>query len=340
MRTLIGAVAVAALFAMAVPIRTQSPEPPALPTPTFHHLHLNSANPEAAIAFYTRQFPSTKAATFAGMPALWSPTDVLIVFTKVAAPPPVLPQSAFWHFGWHVTDVRASLATYQARPDEVKLLPLFTTDEGGAVFVSSDTWPGAGGVLGLTRPQIADARARNVRPRGGAGFAYMAGPDGAIVEYQGNMAAERFNHVHMFHEEPVCADRWYRRHLLAPAGRGRGAGDETSDCRRPRGDMTWPALERRGMVRVPSGSVSFSDVSLYSYANPDPTPLASPRGQLMDHIALRVTNLDAWVAKLRGEGVRVLEAPYAVGSAREHRAVLIEGPSREAIELIEIKAQP
>ena len=30
-----------------------------LPTPGFHHLHLNSVDPESAIGFYTRQFPTT-----------------------------------------------------------------------------------------------------------------------------------------------------------------------------------------------------------------------------------------------------------------------------------------
>jgi hypothetical protein len=54
----------------------------------------------------------------------------------------------------------------------------------------------------------------------------------------------------------------------------------------------------------------------------------------MDHIGLSVQDLDAWIAKLRGEAVTFLEPPYQVG---EYRAVMIEGPSREAIELIEIK---
>jgi hypothetical protein len=47
-----------------------------------------------------------------------------------------------------------------------------------------------------------------------------------------------------------------------------------------------------------------------------------------------VTNLDAWVTKLRGEGVRFLEQPYKLGDLR---AVMIEGPSREAIELVEVR---
>jgi len=54
----------------------------------------------------------------------------------------------------------------------------------------------------------------------------------------------------------------------------------------------------------------------------------------MDHVALSVTNLDAWVAKLSGEGVKLLRSPYALGDTR---AVLVEGPSREAIELVELK---
>jgi len=134
-----------------------------LPTPGFHHLHLNSVDPDAAINWYVRQFPSCTKGEWSGYPALLSPNNVMVLFTKVDTPPRSEPQTAIWHFGWHVTDVRASLATYQARND-VQLLPLYTTDEGGSVLVSSDTWPSIGNVLGLTREQIAEARAGNVQP--------------------------------------------------------------------------------------------------------------------------------------------------------------------------------
>ncbi len=88
-----------------------------LATPGFHHLHLNSVDPDAAIDFYVRQFPSTSKTTWAGIPALKSPTNVLILFSKVDAPPPTSPQTAIWHFGWHVSDSRKSLEIYKARPD-------------------------------------------------------------------------------------------------------------------------------------------------------------------------------------------------------------------------------
>ena len=63
-------------------------------------------------------------------------------------------------------------------------------------------------------------------------------------------------------------------------------------------------------------------------------PLAGSRGQLQDHIALSVANLDAWIDKLRGEGIKFLEEPYELGDTR---AVMIEGPSREALELVEVR---
>jgi catechol 2,3-dioxygenase-like lactoylglutathione lyase family enzyme len=66
----------------------------------------------------------------------------------------------------------------------------------------------------------------------------------------------------------------------------------------------------------------------------DETPLVPTRGHLYDHVALSVHDLDAWVAKLRAEGVTFLEQPYRLGDTR---AVMIEGPSREAIELVEVK---
>jgi catechol 2,3-dioxygenase-like lactoylglutathione lyase family enzyme len=305
-----------------------------LPTPKFHHLHLNSVDPDTAIDFYVRQFPSTAKGNWGGFPALKSPNDVLVLFTKVDTPPTSEPQSAIWHFGWHVTDARHSLETYKSRP-EVELLPLYTTDEGGSVLISSDTWPSQGGVLGLTKAQIAEAREKGIRPAGGGGFAYMKGPDDALVEYAGNHPAERFNHVHLYQKDPFCAQLWYQNHLNAPPRAGWGGVSVTeADCKVARGpDRTWPALNREGMFRTPRAGVEFGDVALIWYANQGDRPLASSLGQLQDHIALSVADLDAWVEKLRGEGVTFLEEPYPLGDTR---AVMIEGPSREALELVEV----
>ena len=55
---------------------------------------------------------------------------------------------------------------------------------------------------------------------------------------------------------------------------------------------------------------------------------------LADHFALSVSNLDAWTNKLRGEGVKFLRTTYKLDDTR---AIMIEGPSKEAIELVEVK---
>jgi catechol 2,3-dioxygenase-like lactoylglutathione lyase family enzyme len=308
----------------------------ALPAPGFHHLHLNSTNPDAAAAWYAKEFPSTSKTTWGGFTALKSPNNVLLLFTKVDQPPATQPATAFWHFGWHVTNERQTMA--RLRADGVTLLPLYTGEGANTVNINSDTYPGTGGVLGLTRAQLEEAKRNNVKPAGGAGFAYIRGPDDAMIEVQGDMPAERFNHVHMFHDEPFCSALWYQKHLNAPVPQGRRGGPEPrteANCKAPRGpDTTWPALEVDGMYRTPSAAIVFGDVSMGGYMRQTDRPAAGTRGHLADHVGLSVGNLDAWVARLRSEQVKFLEQPYKLGDTR---AVMIEGPSHEAIELVEVK---
>jgi len=107
-----------------------------------------------------------------------------------------------------------------------------------------------------------------------------------------------------------------------------------ADCKVERSEPSWPGLEKQGTIRKPSAGVLFDDVALNWYERQGDQPLVSTRGHLADHIALSVSNLDAWISKLRKEGVKFLEQPYKLG---ETRAVMIEGPSREALELVEVK---
>src|SRR5262245_66016297 len=103
-------------YALAIPVAlaaaaaTVQSQTDTLPAPGFHHLHLNSTNPDKAIDFYTRSFPATSKSTWGGLPALKSPNDVLVLFTRVDQPPATQPQTAVWHFGWHVTNERAAMA--------------------------------------------------------------------------------------------------------------------------------------------------------------------------------------------------------------------------------------
>ena len=303
--------------------------------PSFHHIHLNSTNPDAAIAFYLHQFKNTEKTQWGGLPALKSFNDVLIIFNTVSTPAPTAPQSAIWHFGWYVTDVRARMQTFKNR-SEVTLLPLYTGEAEEAVFINTDTYPGVDGVLGLTQAQLQDARQKGVQPKGGPGFAYMQGPDGAIVEYMGDFSVERFNHIHLYQEDPFCAQIWYQRHLNAPVMPGRVSPTPMTEktCHVERGaSRTWPALNREGMFRSPRAAVLFGDVALTWYPPQDDQPLVSSRGQLYDHFGLGVKDLTGWAKKLKNEGVHFLSDIEVIN---ETRSLMIEGPSREAIELVEV----
>jgi catechol 2,3-dioxygenase-like lactoylglutathione lyase family enzyme len=320
----------AALACLTMPALGQT----TLPPPHFHHLALNSTDPEAAIAFYGKEFPSTAATSWEGMPALLSPTHVLIVFQKVAVPPPADPNvTAYWHFGWTAADSRKSLDVFRGQN---LLLPFYTDDQSDYVGISSDTYPYPPGVPGRTLAQLADAKAQNLQPSHMGGNGYIHGPDGAIIEFTGN-SPERFDHIHMWQDDPLCAQLWYEKHLEAAPRRGPAPPEPVTEqnCKMPRGgDPSWPSLSPKGTYRFPTGGVRFDDVAMNWYMNQTDRPLAPTLGRLMDHVSLSVSDLDAWTLKLKSEGVVFLKQPYRIGTTR---AVMIEGPGHEAIELMEEK---
>lgn len=304
-----------------------------LRAPLFHHVLLRSADPEAAAGFYAGLFETSSCGTWGGFPAIFSPNDVMILFQRDENIPSG-PQSALWHFGWHVTDSRKTTRDFVARGD-VLSLPLHTGDEDGHVAISSDTWFMTRDAIGVTQARIAQLKAAGEPAPGGAGFAYFQGPDTAVFEIAGDYAQERFNHIHLWQEDPLCAQIWYQKHFLVPPRAKFGEVKVSPEnCKVPRTpDRTFPALNPEGMYRAPPGGVTVGDVDLSWYPNQGETPLVSSLGQLMDHIAFSVTDLDAWTEKLRHGGVVFLKDEYALADTR---AVMVQGPSREAIALVEV----
>jgi hypothetical protein len=332
-----------------------------LPSPGFDHIHMNSANPGAAIDAFLKVYPASTKVTVAGFEGLMTANGVYMLFTKVNAPPPApgpdrasagTPQTAFWHHVWAAADGRQTLKGLRAHDpnfDSTGLIPQYTRPEGGTVDFSSDTFPGF-----LTNGQLEEAMRKGERPTHRGGYFNWYGPDGVVMETTDG-PTERYTIVGMFEEQPYCALFWYQKHLKAadrPATARGGSGGgvaagargpaqaagptSEADCQVSRGsEVSWPSTYKRGHYRIPPPQlVYFGDVTLRWYMNQEDRPLVSTRGQLMDHIALSVINLDAWISKLRSEGVKFLQQPYRFGATR---AVLIEGPSLEAIELVESK---
>jgi hypothetical protein len=197
--------------------------------------------------------------------------------------------------------------------------------------MSSDTLPGL-----PTQEQILEMRAKGVQPTREGGFGYLRGPDGIMIENAQAGTVERFNHVHMYHEHPICAMQWYITHLGATLPQGRGGAPAAlppGDCKQLYAPPTWPSFAKTGFVREPSGAVFFDDISISIRPWPG-GGLVSTRGHLVDHWALSVGDLDSTVTRLKGAGVKFLEEIHPWGNMR---AAMIEGPDRIAIELVEVK---
>ena len=296
-----------------------------------HHVHLNSVNPKTAAAYYPKPFSaSASTTTFNGHDAVKT-GDLYLLFTQVKTPPLnelTGPQTAVWHFGWNTPDSRKYNERFRAMGLEIA--QMWDAADGKLVDMSSDALPGF-----PTQEQILELRAKKTQPTRQGGFGYLRGPDGALIENAQAGQVERFNHIHMYHEHPFCAMAWYARHLGAripsnpPAGTPAGG-----DCKQPYAPPTWPSFFKfPGFVRDPSGAVFFDDISISIRPWPG-GGLVSTRGHIVDHWALRVSDLASDVARLKKEGVTFLEDIHPWGGLR---AAMIEGPDRVAIELVEVK---
>ena len=297
-----------------------------------HHVHLNSVDPAKAAAYYPKPFAQTATkTTFNGYEAVKT-GNVYLLFTKVSAPPPnelTGAQTSVWHFGWNTPDSRKYNETFHKMG--LQIAQMWDSADGKLVDMSSDTLPGL-----PTQEQILEMRAKGVQPTREGGFGYLRGPDGIMIENAQAGTVERFNHIHMYHEHPICAMQWYITHLGATLPQGRGGAPGTlpsGECKQLYAPPTWPSFAKTGFVRDPAGAVLFDDISISIRPWPG-GGLVSTRGHLVDHWALSVGDLDGTVTRLKSEGVKFLEEIHPWGNMR---AAMIEGPDRIAIELVEVK---
>ena len=243
----------------------------------FHHAHLNSADPAAAMEFYSGHLAAEKAA-FAGTSALWTQQSWLL-FNKTKQPPPHEVISALFHIGWGAEDMKAEFER------QIKLGTTFQTvlTDGVELF-------GTG------------TRDRNF-------FMYLDGLAHLTIEVQSAMH-HNFMHVHMFSDDPVAAAAWYEKHLgLTPRS-------QLKTERVFRGIPTGPSassqLDAVTFFWYPTSHVK----ALYGGEWKGRTQYASPRGRVFDHVAVSVDNLDQTLARLRDESVKVLTAPKTTAGMR------------------------
>src|SRR6516162_9358798 len=79
--------------------KVTAPAEPSSPLAHFHHVHLNTTDPAAAINFYSTKFESERRKFLGVADAVWS-HNAWLLFTKVSAAPKPEITSALWHMGW------------------------------------------------------------------------------------------------------------------------------------------------------------------------------------------------------------------------------------------------
>ena len=267
------------------------------PEAHFHHLHLNTTDPQAAIDFYTSKFDCEKA-KFAGvMDAVWAQKSWLL-FAKVNQTPALDFTSAIWHFGWGAEDMKA---TYE------KQLAM------GTKFFTPLT-------------DISDIGGNpNARP-GSFYYAYVQSPDNALIELN-TANHHRFGHLHLFSADPIAAGQWYMKYF--------GAKGRVSASREPRiyrGVQIGPSASLMSdNVNIIIFPVEYTKKA-YAEQWKGKTELESTKGKAADHIGFSFDKLDDALEKLRKDGVKVTMEPRTVGKLK---VAFIEGPDKIRIELIE-----
>lgn len=330
-----------------------------LPAPTFHHIHLNSVDPERSLEWYSTYWPQGTVTTYAGFPAFHD--DIYLLYTEVDEQAPggfdralqrSEPQSGFWTFGStfagsNTDEPRARFAALDSEAFE--LVTLYGGPGGDNTALHSLGLPLGEALLPLS--QI-DARMADDPPppaTSGLDFGYLVDPDGMLVEFTAGRTDSFRSHMHFWGERPLCSANWHVEHLGAtfPANQNTFSsefnfGDNGWEpCDVPTGEVTYPTYMEVGQLRIPAGNARVANANWLWYPRQcrdgrcgpgNDQPLARSRGQVVDHVGLTYPDLDAVIAHLEARGVPILDGPYPFGDTR---AVLIEDPDGLAYELIE-----
>jgi catechol 2,3-dioxygenase-like lactoylglutathione lyase family enzyme len=271
-----------------------------MPEAHFHHLHLNTTDPKAAIDFYTTKFDCEKA-RFAGLlDAVWAQKSWLL-FTKVDRPPAWELTSAIWHFGWGAEDMKATYAKHQAAGTKFFTPLTDISDIGG------------------------NAGARDLFY-----YAYVQSPDNALIELN-TAGHHNFGHLHLFSADPIAAGEWYMKYFGA---KRRSTRPPSREPRFYRGVQIGPSFS----VMMDNVNIIIYPIEYPKKAYADhwkgKTEIESTKGRAVDHVAFSFDNLSEALEKLRKDGVKVTDEIRSVANGKIKYA-FIEGPDKIRIELIE-----
>jgi hypothetical protein len=257
-----------------------------LPMPRYHHIHLNSVDPDRSLDWYAKYWPTGRKTTVAEFPAFQG-DDLYLLYTKVDERAPgafdrsrhrSVPQSAFWTFGSSLVDT-AGLVDRLARidPAQFEFLPVYAGPDDKTGVVRSALAPHGDELMTVTELKELRAREKDapaVPRRGKHDFGYLVDPDGMLVEFNLAQTDHFWRHNHFWHEKPLCAANWYAEHL----------GMRFGPARDPQTGETWPSGPPTAAV-TPGASVERWDPCDVAVGEPG-YPAFMPQGQFRSPIGI------------------------------------------------------
>ena len=290
---------IVAALALGAALVSHAQDAPPAPPAHFHHVHLNSTDPAAAIAFYTSKFDCEKS-RFAGlMDGVWAQKSWLL-FNKTEKPPKTEITSAIWHIGWGAENMKE---TYQKQLDS------------GTKFETPLT-------------DISDIGGGNAQ--GVFFFAYVDGPDHQLIELN-TANHHHFGHIHLLSKDPIAAGEWYMKEFGMVR---RGSGPISREPRMYHGFQIGPSMslmmDNVNFIIFPMEYAKKQWPELWK----DRADFESSKGHVTDHIGFSVDNLEQTLASLKKDGVKVTDEPRSVAGGKIKYA-FIEGPDHIRIEVVE-----
>jgi predicted enzyme related to lactoylglutathione lyase len=258
------------------------------PLAHFHHVHLNSTDPAAAIEFYARHFDCEKS-SYKGQDAVWAQKS-WILFNKVSNAAPFEVVSAIWHIGWGAEDMPA---TYRKQLDM------------GTIFQTPIT-----DISGLANTP-------------GFYYAYVDGPGHELIELN-TSTHHHFGHLHLFSEDPIAAAQWYAANFGAI---WRGSRNPSREPRFYKGFQVAPAasltMDNVNIIIFPMEHARQTFPELWK----DRKSFESSKNRVIDHIAFSVDDLAGARERLRKAGIEVDGDGFLEGPDKIRIELVAEGQS-------------
>lgn len=275
----------------------------------FHHVRINTTDPQQSMEFYRRVVGAVKL-PYRGGPEVLLVDRAFLIFNQVATPPPWELTSGLYHIGWGCKDAEAEQAWLKKHGAEI------------------------------------ETPATRLGP---FQYLYAYGPSRELFEFYSGIPHPRFSHVHLISEDVPATTRWYMEHLglrgpsRMPPRPPQPPADFRADPENPIAAMRYlqaTELQTADEVRINIfARPGHGNYNWWRHSDNPPAELQPSQGRALDRIAFAVTDLTAIRDRMRRNGVSFVH-DIALDDRYQFKSFLVIGPDEVLIEVVEEKPIP